>query len=342
MPLTNFNFNDQISKIRQTTNYVSLVHFYKYTDGKSLEFAPAFDSWTNEYRGVFRICAVDCDTYADLCRKEDITEFPTIKLYAPIPIPPTKYPGELKTDDLIKWASKYLHSNVIEITNANVATFLAEHPSVPKVLLFTDKKGVPIIYKGLSVSFEKKLNFGIVRNTDELLLQKYAVKKLPTLVVVKAGEKKPIVYDGKEFNYANLFEFLNIYSEVFVPGGGSSLDSSATKQWMTEIFPEFHYKSSKDICFDPENTLCVIFVTKEKPQPDIKNLFEALNTQYDRKIDRGAKFKFMWLNGNIEKAWGSLLQYDGSDRVVILNPGKRKRFAVHEGSITREAISQSV
>lgn len=48
------------------------------------------------------------------------------------------------------------------------------------------------------------------------------------------------------------------------------------------LVPEFHYKSSKDICFDPENTLCVIFVTKEKPQPDIKNLFEALNTQYDR------------------------------------------------------------
>lgn len=32
-PLTSFNFNDQISKIRQSTNYVSLVHFYKY-DGK--------------------------------------------------------------------------------------------------------------------------------------------------------------------------------------------------------------------------------------------------------------------------------------------------------------------
>lgn len=91
MPLTNFNFNDQISKIRQTTNYVSIVHFYKHADGKSLAFAPDFDKWTDEYRGVFRICAVDCDTYAELCRKEDITEFPTIKLYAPIPIPPTKY-----------------------------------------------------------------------------------------------------------------------------------------------------------------------------------------------------------------------------------------------------------
>lgn len=36
------------------------------------------------------------------------------------------------------------------------------------------------------------------------------------------------------------------------------------------------------------------------------------------------------------------MQYEGSDRVVILNPGKRKRFAVHEGPINREAISQSI
>lgn len=135
----------------------------------------------------------------------------------------------------MKWASKYLHSNVIEITNANAHTFLAEHPSVPKVLLFTDKKGTPMIYKGLSVAFEKKLNFGIVRSSDDILVQKYAVKKFPSLLVVKTGEKKPIPYDGKNYNFGELFEFLNIYSEVFVPGGGSSLDSSATKQWMTEI-----------------------------------------------------------------------------------------------------------
>lgn len=92
-----------------------------------------------------------------------------------------------------------------------------------------------MIYKGLSVAFEKKLNFGLVRSNDSILVTKYNVKKFPSVVVVKTGEKKPIFYDGKEFNFENLFEFLNIYSEVFVPGGGSSLDSSATKQWMTEI-----------------------------------------------------------------------------------------------------------
>lgn len=124
---------------------------------------------------------------------------------------------------------------MIEITNANLNTFTGENPSVPKVLLFTDKKGVPMLYKGLSVAFEKKLNFGIVRETDSVLVAKYQVKSFPTILVVKTGERKPFVYTGKEFNFKELFTFLNIYSEVFVPGGGSSLDSSATKQWMTEI-----------------------------------------------------------------------------------------------------------
>lgn len=128
-----------------------------------------------------------------------------------------------------------MHSNSIEITGGNAQTFLAENPSVPKVLLFTDRpKGTPLIFKGLSVAFEKKLNFGLVRHNETSLTDKYAVKQFPTIMVIKTGEKKPILYKKKEFDFENIFEFLNIYSEQFVPGGGSSLDSSATKQWMTE------------------------------------------------------------------------------------------------------------
>ncbi len=76
----------------------------------------------------------------------------------------------------------------------------------------------------------------MVNSTDDILVKKYDIKKFPSLIVIKAGEKKPIFYNGDgSLKFAEIFEFLNIYSEVFVPGGGSSLDSSATKQWMTEI-----------------------------------------------------------------------------------------------------------
>jgi hypothetical protein len=51
--LTYINFKDQVSKIRQNTNYVSIVHYYKYSgnllfikDGSSLNLAKDFDTWT--------------------------------------------------------------------------------------------------------------------------------------------------------------------------------------------------------------------------------------------------------------------------------------------------------
>jgi len=50
----------------------------------------------------------------------------------------------------------------------------------------------------------------------------------------------------------------------------------------------------------------------------------------------------MWLNASIEKNWASIFGHDGTDKVVVLNPGKRKRFAPHEGAITRDSISTTL
>jgi len=54
-----------------------------------------------------------------------------------------------------------------------------------------------MLYKGLSVAFEKKLNFGIVRNTDSVLVGKYMIKSFPSIIVLKTGERRPFSYTGK-------------------------------------------------------------------------------------------------------------------------------------------------
>lgn len=117
---------------------------------------------------------------------------------------------------------------MIEVSSQNADTFINDSPSVPKVLLYTDKKGLPVMFKALSVAFENKLFFGIVRADDQEMVKRYNVKSYPTLLVVKATERKPIVYTG-DINYSSIFEFVNIYSETFVSGGGSSQDSAASK-----------------------------------------------------------------------------------------------------------------
>lgn len=120
------------------------------------------------------------------------------------------------------------------------------------------------------------------------------------------------------------------------------MDSSATKEWMTEVFPEMYDKSAKDICLGNEGTLCVILLTNQKPAKETKDVFEQLNSKFETKLDRGVHFKFMWLNAVVEKKWAELFGYSGSDKVVILNPGKRKRYTEHEGPIQKEKISETL
>lgn len=40
------------------------------------------------------------------------------------------------------------------------------------------------------------------------------MKKFPALFVIKDG--KPIKFEGKEFTYSGIFEFINVYSQIFV------------------------------------------------------------------------------------------------------------------------------
>jgi len=146
-----------------------------------------------------------------------------------------------------------------------------ENPSVPKVLLFTDKKGTSILYKSLSLAFEKKLHFGIIRSEDTELYKDYSIKTSPTILVVKSSEKKPYVYSG-EMKYQPLFDFMNVFSETFVPGG-DKVDNN--KPWLTETIPELSIKSADDICFKSE-VLCVIALSKGSPDQKIVTAFEEI------------------------------------------------------------------
>lgn len=107
---------------------------------------------------MFRIGAVECNEFKSVCEKEGITEFPTYKIYPPVPAPVFAYDGDinqvLDTDKLKKMVYKYVGNRVIEITSANIDTFKKENPNKPKMLLFTDKKSVPITYRALSTYFD--------------------------------------------------------------------------------------------------------------------------------------------------------------------------------------------
>jgi hypothetical protein len=67
-----------------------------------------------------------------------------------------------------------------------------------------------------------------------------------------------------------------------------------------------------------------------------------LNIAFDNKIKRGSEFKFMWVDATIEKSWGDLFKFTGATpKVYVFNPGKRKRFLVHEGELSFKELSNN-
>lgn len=157
-----------------------------------------------ENKGVFRVGAVNCELDANICSKESVTATPTIKVYPPFPAPVFDLDlsgDQFDTKKLKMQAGRFYQDKSIEITSNNHKTFVEEDPGVPKVLLFTNaKKGTPFVYKALSYNFEKTLQFGLIRESEDALAQKYKIKKFPSLLVIKA-DVKPIKYEGKDFLY---------------------------------------------------------------------------------------------------------------------------------------------
>lgn len=94
------------------------------------------------------------------------------------------------------------------------------------------------------------------------------------------------------------------------------------------------------LIFKVDGALCVIIIDQAKPEKKYIDILKDTNTIYDRKISRGSQFKFMWLDASREVQWAKMLNASNFPKLVVLNPGKRKRFVDYEGSITSNSISK--
>jgi hypothetical protein len=147
------NFDTQIT-LNRSKNVISVVHYYKLDDGKSRGMKLEFEKLAADYDLMFKVAALNCKDFADMCEKQDVREFPTIKVYPPLPAPIMTYEGKVETPALVSYMGKFIGNKVQVLNNNNFDTFLQTDPNLPKCILFTDKTGVPLIFKSLSVTFD--------------------------------------------------------------------------------------------------------------------------------------------------------------------------------------------
>lgn len=244
--LNRSNFNKRVTSDRKKG--IKIVHFYSMDDGVSADHKNDFEDFIRKNKGMYEMMALNCDENPDVCEKEGVTEYPHFRIYPAYPMPVV----DLKKDKytfkkLLKKASKLVLDKTIDLTGVNHDTFIEDHPGKAKVLLFTKSSETPALYKALASNFDKTLFFGVVRDSEVSLAKKYRVKEFPTIVLVKPGDE-PRKFD-KEINYYNLYNFINVYSEIFDFGDNSEVVavSAASKSWLSSKFPELTAESSQDL-----------------------------------------------------------------------------------------------
>ncbi len=76
----------------------------------------------------------------------------------------------------------------------------------------------------------------------------------------------------------------------------------------------------------------------------IVDTLEAVKEKFTSKIERGIVFNFMRLDVSAEPDFASVFNFEEGEvpGLVVLNPGKKKRFMKSEYSLTKEGIENTL
>ncbi len=106
--------------------------------------------------------------------------------------------------------------------------------------------------------------------------------------------------------------------------------------------PELNKESGNDICFKFDGVICVVLAHSQKPGEGQIQLMADIQNYLTPKIDRGGiKYKFGWLNVSTQAPFAKLLSLNSGNvpKVVMINPGKRKRYYTMDEEINEPNLS---
>jgi len=328
------NFDGVIGKFRD--NSVSSLWFFKEDSKEDQAFLEEYNKVAGELKGMAKICAISCSEFDVFCEKQGIKETPAVMIYPPNPMPAFKFEGKMEQKAIAGKVARFMPDYTEKLDKENIDKFLSSDASKPKVMLFSNKKTAPMMWKALSSEtvFKRTVKFGFVTEDQADIVQRFKVKKFPSVIMQRGtkGETKE-TYSG-DLKFLALKDWVNLHSESGmgdkVSGAGDAKEQNMeeAKPWLVQEVPELTAKSHNDVCFKGEG-LCVIYLADGDASQAEIDMLTGLSKKFTSQLsDRGAKMKWMWMNLKAEAAYKDLFQPTQFPSALVFNPHKRLRFTL--------------
>eukprot|EP00347_Sterkiella_histriomuscorum_P010918 403374430 len=299
------NLNQIFQFYRRKEIWVML--FYKPGDEESKKLKDEYRTLAEKMYGVVKIGAIDCGEDEELCEEFAIYQVPTIMIFQEsYSDEGEKYTGKMDWKSIANFATKKMQSFVSLITSDNYEQFIQRDPIKYKVLLFTERRSTPPIYKALSKQYKDKLMFGEVRKSDTVMINNFQVTEFPKLLVIT----NPYTFENEkyqgEIKIDRITKFLNNYSY-----------KTMTVQKSLEIVELTEQKFKQGLCKRSSSNVCILLFSDAS-----KKLNEAVLPLLERY--QNDKISFAYIDKTKEPEIYDL--FSGSQYQMVAYKPKRSKF----------------
>ncbi len=312
---------DTLSKLYRRKE-IWFVFFFKSNDKDFETLSGLIKSLAEKAYGIFKVAAVNCRSDEEICEEFSVRSTPLIVYFPESSDDHEVYRGVKKWEEIFNFGAKRMQSFVRSINKENYGDFVTENPAQHKVLLFTQRKTTPPLFKALSKHFKGRLSLGTVRQSEIELVQRFAITKFPTVFVIsEADTYKGVAYDGA-LSRDSLEKFFNQYAY-------STKKVEKTLN-VSELTSEVYNKQK--VCNDSDKNICVVYLNKGDTLTGEENvLLESIAKKYANDpvkvlFVNPEKYKHFWVSFDLE---------DKNCNFVLIRGNRKKYFAIKENRLDK-------
>mmetsp|Transcript_64853 Transcript_64853/g.154842 ORF Transcript_64853/g.154842 Transcript_64853/m.154842 type:complete len:566 (-) Transcript_64853:40-1737(-) len=312
-----------------------LVLFYKPNNDESREMAGEYKQLATTFADIVKIGAVNCRKQRDTCGQASVTDFPGLRWF---PEEQNKPPDVVDEQLTAKAIGKFISNNLRDFSTIlsgrhDMRSWL-DSLSVPSVVLFTDKKEVPPMWKALSREYQNRVALGTVLRCDKsgvfkTELQREFDVRIPAIIQVDPLQKLGAI--AETFDSQLKKKVLNLWFMKLIATGRKAGPAASFKEWTRQ-------RQEAGDCTPTDSQFCFLWL-KAGADKQVEEAMRSLAVKYRRD-----PIKMMWvsveLNPAVLEAFG--LEHSDSSDFFLAYRSKRGRFKVHEGGLTLQELDTFV
>jgi protein disulfide-isomerase A1 len=177
-----------------TKNNLVLAEFYAPWCGHCKALAPEYEKAATELKekGI-QLVKVDCTEESDLCQKQGVEGYPTIKVFRGSLDNPTTYTGQRKSDSIVSYMVKQSLPAVSVLTKETIDSFKTSDKVVVVAYFNADDKKSNETFSKIAESHRDDYLFGAI--SDPAVIEAAKVTA-PGVIVYRTFDEPETVYDG--------------------------------------------------------------------------------------------------------------------------------------------------